>query len=73
MKDFIWAFVVLGFSWLAFTQGHRAGWNEGHHEERKRCEFVIADRVAKGIAGFKRVQGIREQSEYNRGRESCHE
>lgn len=56
-----------------YKAGQRAGWNAGHREERFRCEAVIADRVEKGIKGFRRVQGLREASEYEKGREACHD
>lgn len=54
---------------LAYHAGERNAWNAADQHYSR----VIGDRVSVGIAGYKRVQGIRERAAYEHGFTKCQE
>lgn len=71
MRDLIWAALVLVFSWASYHHGLQQGWYDGNRYADRVCEERIAQRVEDGIAGARRVMGIRERAAYERGKRSC--
>lgn len=62
----VFAALVLGY-WA----GERDGFRQGAAWMETKQAALVADEVAFQIKDFQRVQKIREQAEYHRGRESC--
>lgn len=52
--------IACGEYQVGYNAGMEAGWT------------ATSDKIAESIRGLKEVQAIREQSEFDRGKASCH-